>query len=150
MARATQREDGRCSCTVPLNEISGTLGMPPGHEANLVRRLGFELAVDWAGRPAMAMDQAAEFATAYRRDTEAHTAKHDAYVRYLAKTEQKAQEDRAEAARKAREESRARTAALREEERVLNEKEAARDAEERLEELQKLHGAPVSFQDFQP
>ncbi len=150
MARTTRttQHEPECRCTVPLDEIGGTLGIPPGHERSLAQHHGFSVTEDWAGRPAMPVGAAAEFATSYRRDCDAMSAKNEAYQRYLADRERKAQAEHQAAIQRAREESRAKNRKLAEAERAQAEQRAAQEAAERLAEDQKRRGNPVGFEDF--
>lgn len=147
MTRMTRREE--CRCTVTLSEVGGTLGLPPGQEINAARHRGYEVVDDWAGRPALAVDQAAEFATSWRRDAEALSAKNFAYQRYLAQCAEKAQAAELEARRQAREESQQRTRKLREQEREHLARKAEEEAAERARERARHQGTPASFEAFE-
>lgn len=72
MIEAHRDHEAGCKCTVSLDELGGTLGAPPVGMRSLLRAFGLERAVtdDWAGRPALPMDQAVAFATAYREQRE--------------------------------------------------------------------------------
>lgn len=145
MARSTQRD----WCTVTLQEVGGALGVPPGRERSVVEHFGISVTEDWAGRPAIAVEQAAEFASAYRRDRDAMREKNEAYQRYLADCARKAQAEQVEAVQRAREESRRKNRRLAEAEQELMAQRAAEQAAERHAEDQATRGNPVSFEDFE-
>ena len=147
MTRMTRREE--CRCTVTLSEVGGTLDLPPGQEIHAARHRGYEVVEDWAGRPALAVDQAAEFATAWRREAEALSEKNFAYQRYVEQCAEKARDAELEARRKAREESQQRTGKLREQERELLARRAEEEAAERAQGRARYQGTPVSFEAFE-
>ena len=147
MTRMTRREE--CRCTVTLSEVGGTLDPPPEQEIHAARHRGYEVVEDWAGRPALAVDQAAEFATAWRREAEARSEKNFAYQGYLVQCAEKARDAVLEARRKAREESQQRTRKLREQEHEHLAHRAEEEAAERAQGRARHQGTPVSFEAFE-
>jgi hypothetical protein len=70
---------------VRVEEIAGAMGNAPWELAmHWIGQVGGKIQPNWAGRPSVTAETAAKVVTAYETAKASHSAKEEAYVRYLA------------------------------------------------------------------